>query len=134
MATLTVKGLDDLRRAFRDLPRGLSDHVLRPSLRRAIRPMEAAVKADAPRRTGGIARSVKVRDRKTRRPATAAVDVEIGGDAVRSGNFYAAFPEFGTARQRAQHYVERAFDRTRGRCESDAVRLIGEGTLREWDK
>lgn len=133
MATVKITGLDDLRRALRDLPRSVTAHVLGPALHRAIRPMKAAVVAKAPRRKGGIARSVAIRDRATRKPGTAAVDVEVGGGGGRSGNFYAAFPEFGTRRQRAQHYVERAFDETKDRCESDAVRLIGDGTLREWE-
>jgi HK97 gp10 family phage protein len=132
VATFTITGVREIRRAFELLPKRVANKVIRQGIRKALRPMKARVEALAPRHTGKTARSVKIRARPNRRRGQIAVDVQIGEGAYRGTTFYAAFPEFGTSRQPAQHYMERAFNETEDQARSVAADEIAAGTAREW--
>src|SRR4051794_8491302 len=132
MAVFTIRGVEEIRRAYKLLPRRVANKVVRQGIRKGPRPMKAAVEANAPRHTRKTARSVKVRARKKRRRGDIAIDIQIGEGSYRGTTFYAAFPEFGTSRQPAQHYMERAFEQTKDQCRSIAADEIHAGMLREW--
>jgi HK97 gp10 family phage protein len=131
MATFTIDGITEIRRAFRELPPTLAKKVIRQGMRTALKPVQAAAKALAPKDTGELARYIVVRAARARKRGVIALDVRVGEGDFKGEQFYAAFPEFGTSKQPAQHYMERAFLQERNRAKDIAIREISAGIDRE---
>jgi HK97 gp10 family phage protein len=131
MAIFRIDGVEEIRRAFRELPRRIASRTIRQSIRTALGPVKARVEQLAPKRTGRLAKKVKIRARANRRRGTIALEVRIGAGDFRGTTYYAAFVEYGTERQEPQQYMARAFDQTQEEARATCIRLIREGVDRE---
>jgi len=91
-ATVKVRGLRELERAIRKLPRLMGKRVLTKALRAGALPMAAAMKQRAPVESGRLRRSIVSR---------ASASIQSGTVAIKIGPskaaWYAHFVEFGTA-------------------------------------
>lgn len=67
------------------------------------------VAQNAPRDSGAIARSVKIKSGKRSRKGM-SIDVVIGEGNFKGDTFYAAMVEYGTSKQVGQGYMRAAFD------------------------
>src|SRR4051812_34833784 len=99
MALFTIKGVKEIRDAYKLLPKRVANKVVRQGIRKGLRPMKSAVERNAPgpktvktgatgkrdsrgrfvsisrtRNTGRTARSVKIRARKNRKRGQIALD------------------------------------------------------------
>lgn len=125
---LGLKQLDDL---FRTLPATIQAKCLRPALRAAAKDLKSAVQAAAPRKSGRLAMTFKVRARKRQR-GVMGVDVctgdrdELGIPATRKDGwprgYYPASVEFGTKKPRRGR-GKRPFKRRRIRSQRMAELL-----------
>jgi HK97 gp10 family phage protein len=94
--SITVEGLDDVIDALKALegPTGLK--IVRSSLRPGAKLMQQQAKADAPKRTGKLANSIKVKSGGTRKGVVKVLVVTSENDSLYRGEtFYGAFQEFG---------------------------------------
>lgn len=97
MARVVHRGVDPIAARLRQLPAKFRNKIARKALRAGAHVLHAAVLQNVARRTGRLARSVKVRASRTKKPGairfavvTSEKDNMFTGDA-----FYGAFMEFG---------------------------------------
>ena len=87
-------GDKELSRALHALPITVAKSVLRPALRAGAKESLGAIKRRAPRDTGALARSLKVRAAQRSRTHFGA-GVRIGEGYFKGDTFYGAFQELG---------------------------------------
>jgi HK97 gp10 family phage protein len=58
---LKIQGLDAVKKAFKELEPKLAKKVIAQAERKALAPIKAAVVASAPRKTGDLRRSIRIR-------------------------------------------------------------------------
>lgn len=132
MAVFKVTGLNEVRRAYRELPRRVAGKVVRGAIRQALKPVKAEVEKLAPRgETKLLAKSVKIRARPKVRRGVIAIDVRIGEGDFKGVTFYAAFVDLGTKLQPPQGFIERAFEATKDSAAEEVRTLIVVGIIRE---
>lgn len=132
MIDLTIKGVDELKRALEAIPARMQNNILRAAVREASKPVRDEARARAPilktpdkrRKPGTLKRAIGIRSPRIRGRQV------VGGVAVRSLSpkqvmaykartgkkaadnpndaFYAPFVEFGTAKARAQPFMRPA--------------------------
>lgn len=113
MAKMTVTGIKELDRLFRQLPDKIGKKVARQSIRKALQPIKKAVEANAPRgETGHLSSSVKIRSAKKSRQSF-GIDVRIGLDGWTGDGWYAAAQEYGTSEIEGSGFMRRAADEKR---------------------
>jgi len=128
-----LRGVRDIRKAYQKLPKKVANKVIRTAVRTSLKPMLAEAKQDAPKgETGLLKRSVKLRVRAKKKRGSIAMDVRTGDGDFKGATYYGAMVNFGTKRQKAQKFMERAFDATKNRVRKNARQMIREGTIREW--
>lgn len=128
-----ILGVREIRKAYQNLPKKVANKVVRQAVRTSLKPMHQAAKQDAPKgETGLLKRSMKLRVRAKKKRGTIAMDVRTGDGDFKGATYYGGMVNFGTKRQPAQRFMERAFDATRSTATKTARRLIREGTAREW--
>jgi HK97 gp10 family phage protein len=131
--TFTITGLNEIKRAYRELPKTVANKVVRQAVRKAVKPIAAKVKELTPRDTGRLAKATKVRARKGRKRGTIAIDVvqEQAGNSFKDAVFHGGFVNYGTKKMTGRHYFERAFDETKDRAASDVESEVAAGIVRE---
>src|SRR4051794_37182099 len=81
--------------ALKELEPRLAKKILRRELRKGLKPIQAAVKANAPVRSGKLRKAVILRATKRTRKNRIGVKVSLGKGAFFVGDqFYGAFQEF----------------------------------------
>lgn len=150
LGSIEIKGLDKLTAQLAELPKKTQGQIARPALRAGAKLIQQAAVADAPRKTGLLAKSIKVRAAKRSRKRTGpAVLVTTGqGDS-----YYAFFEEYGwhvgkrsaTLRRaykinkrkafagdkrrmiEGKHFMQRAFDSTKDQAAAVIERQLAAG-------
>lgn len=114
---IKLTGFKELDRALAELPKATGRNVLRRVSKGALEPMADHAAAAAPDRTGKLAFSISVSEKRTRRvKREAKFDTKTGiqmamGPAGGSGALqYASFDEFGTVDTPAFGYMRSAWD------------------------
>lgn len=118
MTTVTLEGFRELERALMDLPKATGKNVLKRIAKGALEPMADAAAARAPDRTGKLAFSISVSDRRTRRASRQVpkmrsdegVQMFMGPASGTRALQYAAFDEFGTVDTPAFGFMRTAWD------------------------
>lgn len=128
--SFVITGVLELDWALKELPIRLGKKVIRQAIRQALRPVKAAVEANAPVDTGKLKSKVRIRAGKGKK-GTIKLVVRIGEGDFAGQTFYAAMVEYGTSKQPGQHYMLRAYESTRIQARDEAIRLILEGVERE---
>lgn len=129
--TVTVDG-SEIRRLVESLPRQLQRKYLGRGLRAGAKVVRDAARVAIPRRTGALARAIRVRAGKRRRKDAVGINVVIGRQFFAGPTFYGAFLEFGFKRGKrgstnrkavpARHYLERSAERSA----AQAMRAVSE--------
>ena len=140
----TIEGIEEIQRAFAQLPKKVATKIIRKSVRESLRPMMTAVKALTPKKTGALARSTKIRAITKRKRGSIAIEVRQGERANQI--FYGGFLNYGTkgghSKRRkstrgvnkgikGRHYFEQAFEQTKDHVGSDVAKRISDGIARE---
>lgn len=130
--SVTIRGIKEVRRAFRALPDRLAKKVIRQSLRAGLKLVKEQAVRNAPKgEHGAIKKGIKVRAFAKRKRGLIGLEVRVGDRDFVGKTFYAAMVEYGTVKQPAQGYMRRAFD-SRGREALNlAISLIRQGIERE---
>lgn len=111
-----LSGFRELERKLADLPKATGRNVLRRVARGALEPMADAAAAKAPERTGKLAYSISVSEKRTRRAARYSlrringVQMAMGPGIGVGATYYASFDEFGTIDTPAFGYMRYAWD------------------------
>ena len=113
-----IKGLDKLREALLELPKGIAKNVLRGSVNAGASVVRAEVKNRVPVKTGTLKRAIyqkQIRERSNNEQQTFFVGVRQGRSAkkTKKGNidgWYAKFVEFGTSKMSARPFMRPAFE------------------------
>lgn len=131
-AQFTIKGLKEIQRAYRELPKRVASKVVRQAIRKALKPMQAEVKARSPRgATGMLAKAPRLRARKKVKRGVIALNVQIGEGNFKGKTFYGGFQNFGTKRIKAKGYIEAAFKATEKGAAKSVQDEVGAGIVRE---
>lgn len=125
---VTLTGFKELQRAFKELEAVEARKAVRTALRDGAKVFAAEVKKDAPRGSGTLAKDVKVRA-APRKKGFIGVQVVIGA-AGRGGRNYVGAVDLGTKAQRAQGFIERAFDDGTSRALDVTRRSVVDGITR----
>ena len=106
-----IRGLEGLKRKFRDLDRRAQGAALRRALLAASKPLGADARARAPRgRTGALAKGIIARRKRGRSAGRGIMAFGVGPSAE---VFYGVFQELGTIHHVAQPFLRPAFDAQR---------------------
>jgi HK97 gp10 family phage protein len=124
---VTMTGFAELERNLRELPKATGKNVLRRIAKGALKPMADIAKANAPKRTGTLAVSILVSEKRTRRVGGKSTAKFVKGVGFRSAEStgitmamgpasgfgaalkYASFAEFGTIDTPAFAYMRSAW-------------------------
>ncbi len=92
---IKLEGAAELDRKLLMLGRAAAGKIVRPALRAGAKVIQVGAKTDAPKRTGKMARAIRVRAMKSKRKGTIGINVTLGQGFFRGDEFYGAFQEFG---------------------------------------
>lgn len=120
-----LEGFKELEQNLRNLPKATAKNTLRRVAKGALEPMAAVAAAHAPHRSGKLAYSIVVSEKRTRRakksttrfmggrfisdPST-GIDMAMGPSAGLGTLNYASFDEFGTVDTPAFGFMRAAWD------------------------
>ena len=111
-----TEGFAELELALAELPKATGKNVLRRVGRGALEPMASRAAALAPYRSGRLAYSISVSERRTRRAAwqkramRSGIAIAMGPAGGLGALNYAAFDEFGTVDTPAFGFMRAAWD------------------------
>src|SRR5438045_385111 len=106
MPNYTITGVKEIDRALRSLPAKIAKKVIRQAMRTALKPVKDEVKLIAPKRSGNLAKSIKLKA-GTRSRTKIRLNVSIGDRDFTGKTFYGAMVELGTVKMEGQHFMER---------------------------
>ncbi len=92
---VTISGTEELTALLKAFPTKIANKAVRKGTRAGVKVIARTAKRFAPRRTGLLARSMKVRAMKRRRGRIGAVILTGKAGAFKGDTFYGAFQEFG---------------------------------------
>lgn len=127
---ITIIGVPALDRAMKKLTPVVQKKVVRFAIRRAMKPVLAAAKANAPHEEGLLRSALKIRAAKRSRKAI-SIFVRIGEGDFRGETFYGAFQEYGTRTIPAKGYLRQAYDEAGPTARDIALQGIRDGIERE---
>lgn len=134
MAKMTVTGIKELDRLFRQLPDRIGKKVARASIRKALAPIKKAVEQNTPRgETGNLSSSVKIRSAKKSRKSF-GIDVRIGLDGWKGDGWYGPAQEFGTSEMEGTGFMRQAADTKRDEALATVKREIADRLQQEIKK
>lgn len=122
-AGMTIVGVEEVERALRALPGKVAKQAIRKPLRAGAKIVLARAKQNVPAESGALKKSLKVRAGKRSRN-TISIRVATGKGWFTGETFYGAFVEFGTAKMKARHYVQRAYAQTKDKVAAFLKREI----------
>jgi len=139
--TYTIDGVKAIKRAFAELPDKVAKKVVRQEMRKSLKPVAARVKSLAPKRSGSLARAIKLRAKKRRKRGQIALTVVVDYPSTpaklnkKTGQpiYYPFAVEYGAPKRGRlpNPFVKRAFDETKDQARDDCVRGITAGIDRE---
>lgn len=109
---ILVTGHRKIDRALKRIAPAAQRQVFRKASREALREMQREAKLIAPRKTGRLAKAIKIRSgQRSRRFIRIVLAVAKG--SFKDSRFYGAFEEFGArgAGTKPTHFMQRAFQR-----------------------
>jgi HK97 gp10 family phage protein len=129
-AVVTLSGFAELDQALAELPKATAKNVLRRIARGALEPMADMAAARAPHRTGRLAYSIAISEKRTpraqwqntttgrtvwsaggfRASASSGITMAMGPAGGLGTLFYASFDEFGTLDTPAFGFMRSAWD------------------------
>lgn len=127
----TVAGVSELRRAFAELPEKLAKKVIRQSIRKGLKPIQAEAQRLAPVREGLLKKRIKIRAFTKRKRGIIGLEIRVGQGDFLGKTFYAAMVEFGTSKMPARPYMRPAFDTKGNEALALVMALIRYGIERE---
>jgi HK97 gp10 family phage protein len=131
-ARMTIAGLAEIERAFRELPKTPAKKVVRQGVRAGAKVIHAGVVSSTPSDSGRLKKSFKVRAARARSRNVIAVGVASGaGQFPPPKGYYGAAHEFGTSEQPGQHSAARGFDAKASEAVKVVETTIAEGIVRE---
>jgi HK97 gp10 family phage protein len=114
---ISLLGDRELQQQFRALPLAVQRKLLRQSFRAALRPVLTAARAAAPRLTGRLARTLRLRALRRRRGQLGMMVISGTRESLNIPAdhpwYYPAHVELGTSKMPAQPYLRPAFDTQR---------------------
>lgn len=138
---VVITGVKAIDRRMKMLPDRLKKKVIRQAIRKALKPVQVAVKAQAPVASGQTKRAVRIRAVKSKKRDRIALEVKIGAGDYKGDQYYAAFVQYGhnIARPRGNvighvqenPFMSRAFLATAGTARQDAMVEIAKGVNNE---
>lgn len=132
MPDVSIVGIPELQANLKSLPDRIQKKVLRPALREAGNTILKRVKQQVPRKSGALAKSLKLRTVKQKRGTKNVVFQVITGAALFTGKtYYGGFLELGTAKIQARHFIAQAFQTSASSANAAAVLRLKEGIERE---
>lgn len=134
-----VTGIREIDRKLARLEPAVQKKILRQSIREALKPVAAGVKAMIHSITGALKKAVKVRALKSRKRGQIGLEVRISAEDAGKGKqatweeatFSPAFTEFGTAHQPPKPIMRPVFDSQGPAARESAIRDILRKTLAE---
>lgn len=133
MATSVVKGVKEVQRAFLELEPKVARKVVRQALRKAVKPIQAAAKADAPVKSGKLKKAIKVRAMRRKKGRIGVLAI-IGKGDFQGETWYGSVQEFGARKRRrirAKHFMKKAYESKKAQAAAIAEAEIGPGIERE---
>jgi HK97 gp10 family phage protein len=132
--SIVITGLKQVDKRLRTLEPRVQKKVIRQAMRKGLKVLAAAVKAEAPVLTGTMRDNVKVRAVKSRRRGSIQLEVRIEANdetkhtSPKTGKtvFYAAVVQYGP-----DPFMERAFDSAGERARQVALKALLGGIERE---
>jgi len=119
---VTLIGEKELLKKLKRIPAKDAKKAIRKGTRAGAKMLVPEVKANTPKRTGLLKKSVKVRSLKKSRVRT-GVAVQMGKGAFVGKTFYGGFAEYGTTRQDAQEFIKKSV-RSKGQQATDHARDV----------
>lgn len=108
---ITIDGIPEIKRNLAKLEAKVTRKVVRAEMRKGLKPVAAAVNANAPvGETGKLKGSAKVRSGRSR-GGRISMRIVIGADKF--PKFYAAFVALGTKKMPPDRFMKQAFDTTK---------------------
>ena len=123
MADVTIGGADELQKALRGLPPAIAKKAFRKAMRPAMKPVAKSASEAAPKDTGALAQSIKVRAAK-RSTKFIGIDVQIGEGDFKGDTWYGAAQEYGTSKMPPKGFMRRAYDEDGDEAKADAIRRL----------
>lgn len=115
--TVRLSGFRELEKALSELPKATGKNVLRRVAKGALEPMADVAASIAPHRTGKLAYSITVSEKRTRRVARergfdrkTGIEMAMGPTTGLGTLQYASYDEFGTVDTPAFAYMRGAWD------------------------
>jgi HK97 gp10 family phage protein len=107
-----------------------TNKIVKKSMRTALRPVQQAVKGEAPSgETGQLQRAAKIRAGKRSRKGGVAMYVLISTKEL--DPFYGAFKQLGTRRMKRDDFMTRAYDHTKDSARANMIQLTKAGLEQE---
>lgn len=132
MADVSIAGLPELQANLASLPERVQRKVLGPALREGGQVILKRTRQNAPRLSGDLAKSYKLRAAKrSRKNKSVTLQITTGKTLFSGKTFYGGFIEYGTAKMRGRHFMAQAFTQVAGTANTVAVTRIKEGIERE---
>ena len=105
-----VTGIKEVDAKLAKLPYTIQKKLIRKAMRKAAKPVVATARQLAPKDTGRLSRSIKVKALKRSRKTQHIVGVRIvtGKDLFKGEYYYGGFIEYGTRYQPARSFLRRA--------------------------
>lgn len=130
-----IKGLKELLRDLKQLEPKVAKKILRRSTKKGLEPVKKEVEAIAPRDTGALASSLKIKPGRRKRNTISRV-VQFGEGFFKGHTWYAGVQEFGAPKKnvRAKHFMQRAYEATRSQAAkiaTDDIRKAVDEAVRE---
>jgi len=131
--TDAVRGSKELIKALQELEPKVSKKILRTELKKGAKEIAEVAKELAPTGpTGVLERSIKVKSARGKR-GQIGFNAEIAkGKGEENDGWYGAFVDLGTEHQKAQHFMERAFDAKAEQLADEIVDRIWAGIEAAW--
>lgn len=125
-----VIGIKEIDRALKSFEPRVAKKLVKAAMRKAMRPVKAAVEQNAPVDTGLLRSAVKIRASKKSRTSF-GIDVRIGEQDWVGQTWYAAAQEYGTSRMEGTGFMRKAFDETGEEAKAIALRELLAGIEQE---
>ena len=112
--TIVLTGSAELNRKLATLAGPKAKAAIRKASREALRPVAAAAKANAPRRSGALSKSIKVRAMaRSRTRIGSRVTTSAGSNEFSGKTYYGGFQEYGWKSGRRTRNADLGMDPTR---------------------
>jgi len=117
--------VDEVNKVLKQLPVSIQKKALRKAMRPAMKPVAKAASEAAPKDTGALAQSIKVRAAK-RSTKFIGIDVQIGEGDFKGDTWYGAAQEYGTSKMPPKGYLRKAYDEQGDEAKADAIKRLWE--------